>query len=201
MLQYSFDESAGSALISEGLITQDQLSKAVKLKQQLGGRTTLGDVLLEMNWVSAPRLADFAHRHRSNIGLSDILIQRRLVTEHDVMAAREIQRKVGLQSKRIGETLVEMGIIEERHVIEALAEKFSLTLLDPDITEIDPELIRKVSLKYLRRQVALPIRIERGQLLLLVSVPKFRVHRRDRAAIHLEGHALAPNRSSRRSSR
>ena len=171
MLQYSFDETAGSALISEGLITQDQLTKAVKLRQQLGGRATLSDVLLEMNWVSAPRLADFARRHRSNIGLSDILIARHLVTEHDVMAAREIQRKVGLQSKRIGETLVDMGIIEERHVIEALAEKFSLSVVDPDITEIDPELIRKVSLKYLRRQVALPIRIERGQLLLLVSDP------------------------------
>ena len=93
MLQYSFDETAGSALISEGLITQDQLTKAVKLRQQLGGRTTLSDVLLEMNWVSAPRLADFARRHRSNVGLSDILIARHLVTEHDVMAAPEIREE------------------------------------------------------------------------------------------------------------
>jgi type IV pilus assembly protein PilB len=171
MLQYSFDESAASALISEGLITQDQLIKAVKLKQQLGGQTTLGDLLLEMNWVTAPRLADFARRHRSSLSLSDILIGRRLVTEHDVMAAREIQRRSGPPAKRIGEVLVDMGIIEERHVVEALAEKFGLKLLDPDITEIDGELVRKVSLKYLRRQIALPIRIVDGQLLLLVADP------------------------------
>ncbi|HWC78308.1 MAG TPA: ATPase, T2SS/T4P/T4SS family, partial [Blastocatellia bacterium] len=170
MLQYSFDESAASALISEGLITKDQLAKAARLKQQMGGQSNLGDILIEMNWVSAPRLADFARRHRSGQSLSDILIARRLVTDHDVVAAREIQRKAGTH-KRIGEVLVDMGIIEERHVIEALAEKFHLQMLDPDITEIDGELIRKVSLKYLRRQVALPIRIENGHLLLLVSDP------------------------------
>jgi type IV pilus assembly protein PilB len=64
-----------------------------------------------------------------------------------------------------------MGLIEERHVVEALAEKFHLPLLDPDITEIDVDLVRKVSLKYLRRQVALPIRLEAGQLQLLVADP------------------------------
>ena len=171
MLQYSFDESAATALINEGLITHDQLSKAVQLKNQLGGQTTLGEILLEMNWVTAPRLADFARRHRNGQSLSDVLIARHLVTEHDIVAAREVQRKAGPQARRIGEVLVEMGIIEERHVVEALGEKFGLATLDPDITEIDGELIGKVSLKYLRREVALPIRIQDGQLLLLVADP------------------------------
>ncbi len=112
-----------------------------------------------MNYVSAPRLADFLKRRWGQMSLSDILIGRRLVTEHDVMAAREIQRRSGAPAKRIGEVLVDMGIIEERHVVEALSEKFGMKMLDPDITEIDGELVRKVSLKYLRRQIALPIRV------------------------------------------
>ena len=124
-----------------------------------------------MNCISKPHLDDFVRRHRSSVSISDILIARRLVSAQDVMTAREIQRKSSPKSKRIGETLVEMGLIEERHVVEALAEKFHLPLLDPDITEIDVDLVRKVSLKYLRRQVALPIKLEAGQLQLLVADP------------------------------
>jgi len=168
MLHLSWDESATKALLTEGLLTQDQLSEARKLLDQLEGRKTVGEVLVEMNWVSGPRLDEFARRHRS---IGEILIARRLVTEHDVASARELQRRSAPQSKRLGETLIEMGLIEERHVVEALADKFKLPLFDPDITHIDVELVRQVSLKYLRRQTALPIRIEDGQLQLLVADP------------------------------
>src|SRR3982750_2037582 len=95
MLQYSLDERIENALISEGVLTKDQLSKARRIHEHLGGQKTLGDVLLEMNWVSSKRLEEVVLRHRSTLSLSDILIARRLITEHDVMAAREIQRKSG----------------------------------------------------------------------------------------------------------
>lgn len=171
MLQYTFDEGIQSALINEGLLTQEQLSKAQNLASQLGGQTTIADVLLDLNIISRQRLDEFVRRHRNRLSISDILIGRHLITDNDVRAAREIQRKSAPRSKRIGETLIEMGLVEERHVVEALAEKFHLSLLDPDITEIDFELVRKVSLKYLRRQVALPIKLEAGELHLLVADP------------------------------
>ncbi|HWO02839.1 MAG TPA: ATPase, T2SS/T4P/T4SS family [Blastocatellia bacterium] len=168
MLHLSWDEGIAKALLTEGLVTQDQLAKAQALRDQLAGQKTVGEVLVEMNWVSAPRLDEFARRHRS---IGEILIARRLVSEHEVTAARDLQRKNLPRSKRLGETLIEMGLIEERHVIDALAEKFKLPLRDPDITEIDIELVRQVSLKYLRRQTALPIEINGGQLRLLVADP------------------------------
>jgi type IV pilus assembly protein PilB len=171
MLQYSFDEITQTALINEGLLTHEQLSKAKRIAEHLDGQKTIGDVLLEMNWISRTRLDEFVSRHRSRLSISDILLARHLVTAHDVMAAREIQRKSTPKAKRIGETLIEMGLIEERHVVEALAEKFNLPIVDPDITQIDVELVRKVSLKYLRRQAALPIKLEDGELHLLVADP------------------------------
>jgi type IV pilus assembly protein PilB len=170
MLQLSFDEVTQGALVSEGLLTLEQLSNARILAEQLGA-TNICEILLDLNLVSKTRLDDFIRRHRTILSISDILLRRHLINEHDVRAAREIQLKSAPKSKRIGETLVEMGLIEERHIIEALAEKFHLSLLDPDITEIDMELVRKISLKYLRRQVALPIMLEAGELHLLVADP------------------------------
>jgi len=170
MLQLSFDEVTQSALVSEGILTLEQLSNARSVAEQLGA-TNICEILLDLNLVSKTRLDEFIRRHRTILSISDILLSRHLITEHDVRTAREIQLKSAPKSKRIGETLVEMGLIEERHIIEALAEKFHLSLLNPDITEIDIELVRKISLKYLRRQVALPIKLEAGELHLLVADP------------------------------
>jgi type IV pilus assembly protein PilB len=171
MLQYSFDEQTENALITEGLLTHEQLTKARKFHQHVSEQKSFSEVLLEMNLVSNSRLDDFIRRHRSNVSLSDLLIARRLVTQNDVMAAREVQRKGGTRAKRIGELLIEMGLIEERHVIDALSEKFGLPIINPDISQIDGEFVRRVSLKYLRRQIALPLKLEDGQLQLLVSDP------------------------------
>lgn len=171
MLQFSFDEGIEKALISEGLVTRDQIASARKLQQHLGGKKALSDVLLEMNWVSPSSLEDFARRHRNRFSIGDILITRKLVTLEDVMAAREVQRKTAPKSKRLGELLMEMGLIEERHIVEALAEKFNVPMLEPDISLIDIELVRRVSLKYLRRQVGLPIKLEDGHVHLLVADP------------------------------
>src|SRR5437588_7681273 len=93
MLQYSLDEITQTALINEGLLTQEQLSKARKIAAQLDGQKSLGDVLLEMNWISKPRLEDFVRRCRSTVSISDILISRRPINENDVRSAREIQSK------------------------------------------------------------------------------------------------------------
>jgi type IV pilus assembly protein PilB len=171
MLQYSFDERMEKALLNEGLVTEDQLSRARKIQEQIGGQKTVRDVLVEMNWVTRARLEEFVRRQRSKVRTGEMLVSRHLITERDLAAALDSQRKMGPRAKRIGEILVEMGLIEERHVIDALSEKFGLPVADPDISQIDVELVRRVSLKYLRRQIALPIKIESLQLQLLVSDP------------------------------
>ncbi len=171
MLQSSFDDRFAAALLTEGLITEDQLLKARQLTQSMNGQRSLNDVLLEMHWISGARLEEFMKRQRTKLRTGEILVARRLVTQQQVATALDAQRKNGSKPKRIGEILVGMGIIEERHVLEALAEKFSLPLIDPDISQIDQELARRTSLKYLRHQIALPTHIENGHMHLIVADP------------------------------
>lgn len=171
MLHQSFDDQFEHALLKEGIITQEQLLRARTLREHLGGERNVGEVLIEMNWISQQRLNEFVRRQRAKQRVGEILVARRIIKEEDVQAALDIQRKSAPRAKRIGEILIEMNLVEERHIAEALAEKFSLSVVDPDISQIDVELVRKVSLKYLRRQVALPIKIENGQMLMLVADP------------------------------
>src|SRR5262249_2021677 len=115
MLQYALDDGAQEALVAEGVLTTEQLTKAREIHRRCGGNSSLSEVMLESQRLRRSRLEEFVKRHGPKSSLSDILIAKRLVTEHDVLAAREVQRKSSPRSKRIGETLVEMGLIEERH--------------------------------------------------------------------------------------
>ena len=171
MLQVTIDERCQNALIREGLVTEDQLHKARRLAEQMHGEKSLGEVLVEMHWVSGQRLDDFLRRHRSTLRVGEILVARRIVSERDLQAALENQSKNGAHGKRIGEILMDMGLVEERHIIDALAEKFNLQVIEPDISEIDPEIVRRISIKYLHRHIAVPIKLEGNQLKLLVADP------------------------------
>ncbi len=171
MLLKSFDDRFELALLHEGIITQDQLLRARTLREHMNGEKNIGEVLIDMNWVSPQRLSEFVRRQRAKQRVGEILVARRIIKEADVQAALDIQRQTAPRGKRLGEILIELNLVEERHITEALAEKFCLRVVDPDISEIDIELVRKVSHKYLRRQIALPIKIDDGQMLLLVADP------------------------------
>jgi type IV pilus assembly protein PilB len=166
-----FSQRFESALLSEGIITADQLSQARKISDQLNGIGTLLDVLVDMHWVSRQHLDDFMRRQRRSFRTGEILVARRLITDKDVAAALEVQKNGGPRPKRIGEILVEMNLIDERHVIEALSEKFGIPVIDPDISQIDTDLFAPVSIKYLRKQTALPVKLADGELRLLIADP------------------------------
>src|SRR5262245_27370607 len=171
MLNPDFSQRFESALLSEGIITADQLSKARKIRDQLNGSGNLLDVLVDLHWVSRKHLDELIQRERGKVRTGEILVARRLITERDVIAALDAQRSSGPRPKRIGEILVDMNLIDERHVIEALSEKFGIPVIDPDISQMDTDLFAPVSIKYLRKQSALPVRLEDGQLHLLVADP------------------------------
>ena len=170
MLHPTFNDRFERALVAEGLITADQLSKARKITEQLNGSGNLGDVLVDMNWISGPRLSEFISKQHRQLRIGEILLSKLLISEHDLSVALEIQRTTP-KPKRIGEILVEKGLVEERHIIEALGEKFRLKVIDPDISQIDTNLFAPVSVKYLRRQAILPLKIEDGRLQLLIADP------------------------------
>ena len=171
MVHHSAEEKIANALVSEGILTHEQVAKARSIRDHLGAEKTLGDVLVEMNWVSDRQIQDFIRRQRSKMRTGELLVARGLISEQDVANALEAQKKSRPGGKRIGEILIEMGLVEERHIIEVLAEKFDLKVVEPDIKQIDVELVRRLSLKYLQRVVALPITLDQGSMLLLVADP------------------------------
>ncbi len=74
--------------------------------------------------------------------------------------------------RRIGEILLDNGLITHRELMEALAHQLGLPYLDHiDPSGIDPEILSQLSVPFLLRHKIVPARQENGRLLIATCDP------------------------------
>ncbi|MCW2623203.1 MAG: pilus biosynthesis protein PilB, partial [Frankiales bacterium] len=100
--------------------------------------------------------------------LGEILLERDHLTSEQLSQALLEQR---LSGKRLGALLVELGVVEERALAEALAEHFSLPVVDLRKQAPEPAALVTLSESAARSLAALPLRIVGGQLEAAVADP------------------------------
>jgi type IV pilus assembly protein PilB len=101
--------------------------------------------------------------------LGEILTEAQLITPEQLDAAIAEQRRTG---KLLGATLVNMGAISERAMLEHLREQLGLPLVDLAKMSIDEQAVQRVHEEVSRKYNALPIEIEgRSTLVVAMSDP------------------------------
>jgi type II secretory ATPase GspE/PulE/Tfp pilus assembly ATPase PilB-like protein len=107
--------------------------------------------------------------HRS-VALGALLMRDGLMTDDDLDAALAQQRIAG--NKRLGEILVERGVVTRTQVARLVAEQYDLPFVELDIERVDAEASALLSEEVARRLSALPVGFsEDGSLLVLVADP------------------------------
>jgi type IV pilus assembly protein PilB len=101
--------------------------------------------------------------------LGDLLIEAGLISAEQLERAVAEQRRTG---KLLGATLVHMGVIQERDLLEHLQHQLGLPLVDLARISVDEQAIQRVQEDVSRRYNALPIEIEgRSTLIVAMSDP------------------------------
>jgi len=100
--------------------------------------------------------------------LGEILIQAGAISESDLCRALEVQREV---KGRLGRVLVDLEIVTESRVYEALAEQMGLPLVDLDTMAIDPSVVKLIPQQFAEQQHILPVELEDGTLTVAMSDP------------------------------
>mgnify|MGYP003917051305 CR=1 FL=1 len=99
----------------------------------------------------------------------EILIDMGVVSPESVESALELQVEKG---SRLGELLLDMEAITEDHVAKALAEQLDLEYDDEiEADEIDPQLVSRMSLSYVRSNEMLPLLADETTVRLAVVDP------------------------------
>ncbi|MGA2472532.1 MAG: ATPase, T2SS/T4P/T4SS family, partial [Acidimicrobiales bacterium] len=95
-----------------------------------------------------------------------LLIRRGLVSEDDVAQALAVQDQTG---KRIGETLVEMGALNQRELVLVLADLLHMPVVDIRRDNPDPKALALIPEDVVRKHMAMPIRLDDDGLQVAVS--------------------------------
>jgi type IV pilus assembly protein PilB len=101
--------------------------------------------------------------------LGDVLVLRRFTTREQVNQALAIQSEEG--SGRLGEILVATGVLDERTLVEALAELFNIPVGDLRHDKPQPDALALLPEDVARQHLAIPMRLDADELFIAVTEP------------------------------
>jgi len=100
--------------------------------------------------------------------LGEILLEKRVVTAQALEEALDMQRTTG---ERLGRVLVHLGYVSEQVLVEALAGQLAVAYVYLDGLPVDPELVRSVPEKLIRRHKAVALHRDGNRLRVAMSDP------------------------------
>ncbi len=116
--------------------------------------------------IAVDELEDHPRHASSSEPFGSLLVRRGLVSEDDVAQALVVQEETG---KRIGETLVGMGAMNQRELTLFLADLLHMPVVDLRRDNPQPEALALIPEEIVREHMAVPIKLDDDGL--LVAVP------------------------------
>jgi hypothetical protein len=144
----------GEILVREGLITEGQLSGALRVQREAEPTTPLGQILVRQGAITQRQLNNVLDRYRKKYRLGDILVETETITEYQLQIALDHQKKTGL---RLGDALLQLNFVTEEEVNQALCKQFGVTFVDLDRLVLDNSLSLIINREYAERHRVIPI--------------------------------------------
>ena len=158
----------GELLIQEGAITQEQLEKALSVKKEGEAYKPLGEICVDLKFLSRARLHQILNQYQKRISVGDLLINLGLITPQQLDEGLAHQKKIG---GRLGEILISKGFITENALVDALSIQMGILKVAPDFHLIDKTLLKGISEEFLLSNEIIPAFKENDVLTLIMSNP------------------------------
>lgn len=142
-------------LVTEGLISEEQLIYAKRIKVKLVSERSLVEILKELRLLTNQQLNEVLKRQQLSIRLGDLLVELGHIAQSELDAALAIQMEN--RTQKLGDILVEYGFIDEHRLMEILATKLGYPFVEPVFAEIDRELLAQVPTKMYTQHAFVPI--------------------------------------------
>jgi len=143
----------GDLLVREGIITPDQLSRALSVQKRQKAYRPIGEICVDMKFLSSVRLNKVLNKHGKRIRLGDLLVKIGLVAPEKLKKALVNQKKNG---GKLGDILTSMGAITETALINALTIQMGIPKIAPDFHLIDRSLLKGLNEEFLLKNEILP---------------------------------------------
>ena len=185
-------------LVEDGILTEEQLAYAIRVRSKLSTEKPLLSVLNEIGFVSPEQQRNTLRKHRISVRIGALLVELGHLRNQDLRAALALQQESD-SGKKLGDILLENHFIQENKLIEVLADQLGFTQIAPDLGDIDRKLLDKANPNWYLQRHFLPIRTEGGRVLIAFADPLDQRARQD--AVRLFGPDLVPLIASKRNIR
>ena len=110
---------------------------------------------------------------KQKIRLGDLLVQKGLITEDNVLSALNKQKELKAKGeyKKLGEILVDSGFIEEKNLLNALSEQLGLDFVNLYGEKIDYDLLTSFPVALLEDNLVLPFRVDDDYIYVATADP------------------------------
>ena len=136
-------------LVEEGLISQSQLKEVLEIQKKENGYAPLGEIFVNRRILSRTELRDFLRKFKNGIPFGELLMNMKLVTKEQLDNALAKQKENG---KKLGEQLIDLGILSELAFANALSLQLGIPKILPSIDIIDKSLLDTFSSLLKRRR-------------------------------------------------
>ena len=150
----------GELLVREGLVTEAQLSVALRGQESGSDGTPIGQLLVEQGALSPTDLEAVLKRYHKKYRLGDILVETNAISETQLQLAVDHHRRTGL---RLGDAMLQLGFVNEETLKHALCTQLDVAFVDLDRFFIDQSLAALVSKAFAQQHRVLPVaRVDDG---------------------------------------
>ncbi|WPL15793.1 Type II traffic warden ATPase [Thiorhodovibrio winogradskyi] len=164
-------EEISRLLLDVGLVNPEQLHHAKRVRAKLGEDYPLTRVLTELRYLNPIQFRAALRDSGAKIQLGDVMVELGYLKPRDLRAALDAQLEPEFKDKRLGEILLDMGLITEQRLIEVLADQLDFQVEAPSFSQLDQELLGKVTPEWCRRMNAIPLRSEGDTVLVVFGDP------------------------------
>lgn len=105
---------------------------------------------------------------KKRIRLGDLLVENKLISEAQLNAALDEQKKT---HRKLGKTLIDLGFIAELELLTLLSQQLNIPYLNLKQHTIDPETFKRIPEILARRFRAIALSVEDGEVLIGMTDP------------------------------
>ena len=166
------DRYLGEILLEKRFIAQDILTSVLEEHQMLRGMQLGKIIARQANILYTEVDSAISQAHdagRQGLRTGEILLGAGLVNEDQVMDALEFQEKI--QSKKLGEFLIEKGILREKELYISLAEKFRIPFVDLRQQKVSRKTLTLLPRELVLEHKVLPISLQDTTLVVATPSP------------------------------
>lgn len=148
----------GKILIEKGLINKQQLDHALNIQKEKGG--LIGEILVTLGYVQGADL-DWALALQKGLeAKGEHKKIGEILIERGLISQDQLRHALRIQREKgglVGEILVALGYVEETDIALALTSQYGFPYLPLDSYEIDPEIVKIIPERVASQYLLIPI--------------------------------------------